>query len=1089
MYTIEDILQMCVKSATFSKGMQLYQDGAAYILDINEAPNGEMTAEAEVSGSSFNEYTVHICYGAKGEIRDYDCECPAYETYPGMCKHCVAAALELMSYMDYTDEDEESDKVDIMSFSGRSERRTSQHMLTLIETTAKQRRIRDEKAEGTIELIPLLTETYSYYNGRHYQLTFKIGAEKKYVLRNLSKFISAVANGEQVSYGKQLSFVHTKSAFTKEAWEYVQLIGAFVSQYNTYYGYAGREMQLSPRMLGAFLMLNLGKTFEYTSPNNRYKSMTVYDKHPGSYCTLTEEKDGFTLHIKPLCIMDTGDVCFVRQKNIIYHIPEEEELIYGNLKEISSEEKETEYYIEKKDMPAFCGTVLPELEKGEIVQVKTSSLEEFRPQEAVFHFYLDEEEGEIRLKILVFYGKEEYNLLTPLNLANQYRDTVRERFVLETAGAYFVNENPQKEYLYFYTSDDDAMYQLLNIGIRQLEDMGEVYLSDSIRKRKIVHNPTAQIGVALKSGLLELKVDSNVFSREELAGILENYRKRKKYYLLKNGDFMKLEDNAASAVAELLDGLSLQDKDLEQEQIELPKFRACYVDQILQDGVGRLQIKRNTDYKALIRDMKNVADSDYEIPPSLESVLRPYQKNGYRWLRTLSALGFGGILADDMGLGKTLQTICYLLAKKETYETQGKTEKMRSLIICPASLVYNWKKELEKFAPELTVSVVSGLAEEREKLILKENTCDIWITSYDMLKRDVVCYDEIIFDTEIVDEAQNIKNHGTQAAKAVKRIQAKTRFALTGTPIENRLSELWSIFDYLMPGILGKYEKFRKEYELPIVRDQNTEKLEQLKRIVSPFILRRVKQEVLKELPEKMEQVVYSEMEPEQKLIYTAHVNRLLESLEQKSAEEIRTGKLQILAELTRLRQICCAPSLVYEDYKKKACKIDTCMELITEAVAGNHKVLLFSQFTSIFPILEKWLGYDGIKYYELTGATPKEKRMEMIEKFNQDDVPVFLISLKAGGTGLNLTAASIVIHFDPWWNLAAQNQATDRAHRIGQTNQVVVFKLIARGTIEEKIIGLQEQKQQLASQILDAEGISAATLTKEDFMEILAME
>lgn len=1076
MYTVEEIRQSCMKNTTFSKGMQLYQDIKACILNIDELPDG-MRAEVGVQGSSYNEYTVHIRCGKNDEICGYDCECPAYETYPGMCKHCVAAALELLDFVN-DDEDDDAEE-DFFSFPMENSPRTSQEMLHIIEVTAKQKRLRDEKAAGTIELIPLLTETYSYYNGTHYQLTFKIGAEKKYVLRNLTRFVQAVIEGEQYSYGKQLSFVHTKSAFTKEAWEYVQLIVGYVSRYGSYYGSVGREMQLSAAELENFLMLNLEKTFEYTCSRNRYKSITVYDQNPTSCCELAQDGEGFSLHINPFCVLNTPGEAFIRLKDKIYHIPEKDSIIYRNLGSLASDEEERTYYIEKKDMPAFCGTVLPEMEKGGAVHVNAGSLDEFRPKEATFRFYLDEENGEIRLRALAFYGKEEYNLLTPVNLANQYRDTVKEGAVTETVKAYFAEKNMQKEYWYFYASDDDAMYQLLNTGIGQLEAQGEVYLSDSVRRREIVHNPTAQLGVALKSGLLELQVDSDTFSREELAGILENYQKKKKYYRLKNGDFMNLEDNAASAVAELLDGLSLHAKDLMQEQIALPRFRACYVDQVLQESAGYLQVKRNPDYKALIRDMKNVADSDYEVPSALVGVLRSYQKNGYRWLRTLSDLGFGGILADDMGLGKTLQTITYLLAKKEA----------PGLIICPASLVYNWKKELEKFAPELSVSVISGLAEEREKLISKENNCDVWITSYDMLKRDMIHYDGITFDTEIIDEAQNIKNHGTQAAKAVKRIQAKSRFALTGTPIENRLSELWSIFDYLMPGILGKYEKFRKEYELPIVRDQNAEKLEQLKRLVTPFILRRVKQDVLKELPEKIEQVVYSEMEPEQKMIYTAHVNRLIESLEKKSAEEIRTGKLQILAELTRLRQICCAPSLVYEDYRKKACKIDTCMELITEAVAGNHKVLLFSQFTSIFPILEKWLGYEGIKYYELTGATPKEKRMEMTEKFNHDDVPVFLISLKAGGTGLNLTAASIVIHFDPWWNIAAQNQATDRAHRIGQTNQVVVFKLIAKGTIEEKIIGLQEEKSKLASQVLDAEGISAATLSKEDFMEILRTE
>ena len=355
-----------------------------------------------------------------------------------------------------------------------------------------------------------------------------------------------------------------------------------------------------------------------------------------------------------------------------------------------------------------------------------------------------------------------------------------------------------------------------------------------------------------------------------------------------------------------------------------------------------------------------------------------------------------------------------------------------------------------------------------------------------MAKRDVSLYRDYQFDTEIIDEAQNIKNHGTQAAKAVKKIHAEVRFALTGTPIENRLSELWSIFDFLMPGILGTYEKFRKGYELPIVQNQDERLAGRLKKMISPFILRRVKGEVLKELPDKMEQIVYARMGEEQRKLYEVHAVRLMESLEKQSDEELQKGKLQILAELTRLRQICCAPEMLYENYSETSCKVETCMELIHQAMSGNHKILLFSQFTSVFPILEKRLLQEKIPYYELTGQTSKENRMRMTEQFNSGDVPVFLISLKAGGTGLNLTAASIVIHFDPWWNLAAQNQATDRAHRIGQEKQVTVFKLIAQNTIEEKIIKLQQEKQKLSSQILDGEGAAASALTKDDFMEIL---
>ena len=338
----------------------------------------------------------------------------------------------------------------------------------------------------------------------------------------------------------------------------------------------------------------------------------------------------------------------------------------------------------------------------------------------------------------------------------------------------------------------------------------------------------------------------------------------------------------------------------------------------------------------------------------------------------------------------------------------------------------------------------------------------------------------------IIDEAQNIKNHTTQAAKAVKAISCLRRFALTGTPIENSLSELWSIFDFLMPGILNTYKKFKENYEQPIVGLKDEQTTVRLQRMIRPFILRRLKKDVLRELPDKLEEVVFSQMEAKQRQIYDANLQQLLDSLRGQSQEEFKTGKIQILAALTRLRQLCCDPALVYENYQGGAAKVDTCLELIRNAMGAGNQILVFSQFTQALERLKNLLEKEGIGYYLLTGATSKERRIEMVNAFNQDKTPVFLISLKAGGTGLNLTAASIVIHFDPWWNMAAQNQATDRAHRIGQKQVVTVYKLIVKNTLEEKILKLQEQKAQLTDEIISDGSIRDVLATREEFMEIL---
>jgi SNF2 family DNA or RNA helicase len=383
------------------------------------------------------------------------------------------------------------------------------------------------------------------------------------------------------------------------------------------------------------------------------------------------------------------------------------------------------------------------------------------------------------------------------------------------------------------------------------------------------------------------------------------------------------------------------------------------------------------------------------------------------------------------------------------------------------------------------VGLIVGTQPERREKIKAYQNYDVLVTSYDLLKRDIAEYEECHFAYQVIDEAQYIKNHTTAAAKAVKIIHSRTRYALTGTPIENRLSELWSIFDYLMPGFLYEYGTFRSELEIPITKEKEETATQRLRRMVAPFILRRCKQDVLKDLPEKLEEVQYARMGATQQRLYDAQVLHMRELLENETDEAYERNKIQVLAELTRIRQICCDPALFLENYDGESAKREACMDRVRSAIEGEHKILLFSQFTSMLELLEKDLKAEGISYYKIIGATPKEQRMELVRRFNQDDTPVFLISLKAGGTGLNLTGADVVIHYDPWWNQAVQNQATDRAHRIGQKRVVSVYQLIVKDSIEEKIQKMQEAKKNLADEILGGEVGGLAKLGRKELLEL----
>lgn len=710
MFTKEEIKALCEKEITYEKGKKLadYSDAEIQYEDVLNS-RGDFEIRAKVAGSGWEDYDVSIVCNRSGRIIDYSCDCPAYTAYPGMCKHCVAAALE---YLDGT----RSGKNNSFSYPAKfMEVESDIEVMDMIGTFARKKRMQEQKAEGTIELIPELYEEHRYYYSPEVMhLSFKIGNERKYVVRNFSSFAEAVLNEEQVSYGKQLSFIHCKSAFTEQSWKYVEFILSCVSYYEGRYQKVGKRIGLTEPMLAAFLAISLNQKIEFSSTMSRHSTFEIIDQNPPVKCTLKKTGKNFWLTLPMMEAIEGKDNFFVRQKNKAYRCSGEVGDAIEVLMEYSDSEKEIEYLITEKDMPALCGTVIPAIKQCGLLNEVDADLTAYQPKEAKITYYMDEENGRVTLKANADYGNEMYNLLNPVDFSSQYRNLDKERRALETAGAYFGKRDDVEKILYFPSGDDDAMYHLLNTGIAQMEELGEVYATDRIKLKKIVRSPKAQIGVAMNSGLLELKIDSDEFSKEELIGILDNYKKRKKYYRMKNGDFLNLEDNAVETVAELLSGLALTKSGLKEETIEVPKYRACFIDQILHQGSGLLQVKRDSDYKAIIRDMKNVDDSDYAVPEELYEVLRGYQKTGYRWLRTLSALGFGGILADDMGLGKTVQTIAYLMARMEEAK-QGRSgevqqtdagkeydgsAKIRSIIICPASLVYNWKREFETFAPK-----------------------------------------------------------------------------------------------------------------------------------------------------------------------------------------------------------------------------------------------------------------------------------------------------------------------------------------------------------------------------------------------------
>ena len=536
---------------------------------------------------------------------------------------------------------------------------------------------------------------------------------------------------------------------------------------------------------------------------------------------------------------------------------------------------------------------------------------------------------------------------------------------------------------------------------------------------------------------------------------------------------MQLDSESMQSFFNLVEDLELTEEDLKQEEIKLSKYRALYLERILEKN--GIKSKKNKAFRQLVNDFEQIDEMEYEFPSGLKATLRPYQETGYRWLKTLADYGMGGILADDMGLGKTLQIIAMLCAEYESGQEKP------SLIVMPSSLVFNWASEFERFAPDIRVLTLTGTAAQRNEKLQDLSSYDVVLTSYDLLRRDIKEY-QSAFRYVILDEAHYIKNQATQNAKAVKRLEADIRFALTGTPLENSIADVWSIFDFILPGYLLSYSKFKKQYENPIIRDKDEKLLARVHQLVAPFILRRLKKDVLTELPDKVESVVYCELDKEQRKLYEATLVSMNQELKSQLVEGGEgAGRMKMLAMLTRLRQLCCHPALYLEDYESESAKLNLCLELIQECKESGHRILLFSQFTSMFDLMAPKLDALGISYFTLTGETKSERRMELATRFNEGEGDVFLISLKAGGTGLNLTGADVVIHYDPWWNMSAQNQATDRAYRMGQQNKVQVYKLIAKGTIEEKIEKLQQQKLELSDSLVKEGETFITHLSMED--------
>jgi superfamily II DNA or RNA helicase len=1049
-------------------GSGVYRLGAEYCRGgrVTLGERGEEGAiTASVRGGSGNLYRVEVQLSAQGsDLESCRCDCPAFAR-DHFCKHVVATLLEFQS--------------DAASLGGAADRLisplvTAPEARELLRRSA--RRIADRVSlgrEGEAALEATL-ELTSFGVG----VSFRVGGGRFYVVRDLARFRQRFAQGETETYGQQLTLWHNPASFQKES---RPLLDFFLNRLGSPRAYGpgnGRALEMDLEQLEELLALHEGKTLPVrVGGTERVTLVRREDYRPA--LSLRGEEDLCRLSTQErFRVLKGANTVAVLAGERIYLCGRAFSAACGDLLETLTQNSGSLTFA-RRDLGALHATILAEA--GPYLSMELDEeLAAFSPPPLRTRIYLDYQAPDrVTARMTFTYGDRTHGAFREKDLRESL-DLAAEMRAQDALARYFPGQ-PDGGGLLVIDGNPDALYHLAGRGIRELSQLAELYLSDNMEKLKLHPPGMVRVGARLSGGLLDLEFDLEGLDLSELAGILASYRQTRRYHRLKDGSFLSLEEGGLLRLAEMAMGLGLHDRDLAAGHVQVESFRALYLDAVLRQD-DHIRYDREAGFASLVRAMEE-PPKDEPVPESLSSVLRGYQKTGYRWLKTLRRYGFGGILADDMGLGKTIQVLALLEAYRE--EVDGK--RLPSLVVCPASLTLNWESEVQRFTPSLRAKALVGAAPEREEILSHAGDYDLLITSYDQIKRDIDAYGGLTFAFIVADEAQYIKNRDTQNAQTVKRLQGETRLALTGTPVENSLAELWSIFDFLMPGYLFPYPRFRTRYELPIVRGADGNAAESLRRLVRPFLLRRLKREVLPELPPKTETILKAAMEPEQRKLYLATLARTRLDLEAAlSRHGAGQGRLMILAALTRLRQICCDPSLLYEEYHGGSVKLDACLELVESCIASGHRLLLFSQFTSMLDIVEARLDTMGIASYKLVGATKTSERQQLVGDFNQGDVPVFLISLKAGGTGLNLTGADVVIHYDPWWNAGAQNQATDRAHRIGQTSNVQVYKLIARDTVEEKILRLQEEKIALAEQILQGGGNVLEALSREELLSLL---
>lgn len=1046
-----------------NRGKAYYEQGRVLNVWVEEIGD-TIQFVGEVEGNEI--YTPSINFRRKGEKKEIGvrCDCAFFSKYKYVCKHITALYYQIINNK------EEMQPIDKNVLENNFKASLLLDMM--------QRNINiNEKLKINIEYdIEFVKTNYLEYDA---ELTLKVGLDKLYITKNVAKFIEAIETNSEYEFGKKFVFnpaLHEFKDEDKPIIEYLKhlyyadtmrrTVGYSIKGENVIF--SGKTVYLKNNMLRYILEHLKERTLNIKFGYDEFKDVRIESKDTPFTVELEEKDEKIVLWLKsdkePIRLNNKGDLYFLDNK--IYMLDDKNIVFY------------TSNLISNNDSIEFSGALknellqqLPKLIKNNGVVLKGDLNKKVIVEDLKTLIYIDKYKKGIKVDVIFKYGDKEIKAFSKEEstqfIMRNFEEEGKIIDILVQSGFNYINSS-------FILEDDGRLYMFLKYTIPVLKTLAEIFYTDAVKG--IYKDRSIYVNTKIKSNgnsLIGFEFEISDIDKKEIVNVLKSIKEKKNYHRLKNGEIISLEEKNIKEINKILE--EFDDDEIKGNEIDIPKYRAL---SLINKFDENLNIEGRKELDNLLDKIKNARKQNIEIPLPLKNILRDYQVTGFKWLKTLSNLNLGGILADDMGLGKTLQTIALILSENK---------KAKFLIVAPSSLLFNWKSEFEKFAPEIKVLIVQGDRKKREELMSEIEKNDVIITSYPLIRRDIEFYKDYEFDICILDEAQHIKNPESLNARSVKKIKSRVRFALTGTPMENNLIELWSIFDFVLPGLLYTKNKFLDKYERPISKNNDKSTLEDLKKTIAPFILRRKKSDVLYELPEKIETKLICEMTKKQDEIYKAYLLKAREDIEKLIEKgEFETNKIQVLKLLTRLRQICCHPSMFLEDYKGDSGKLNQLEELLEELIEGNHRVLIFSQFTSLLDLTKKILNKKKIKYSYLDGSTDVSKRKEIVDEFNAGKTDVFLLSLKAGGTGLNLTTADTVIHLDPWWNPAVEEQASDRAHRIGQKKVVQVFKMITKDSIEERIFDLQNKKKELIESVIKEGEVFISSLSEKEILDIL---